>query len=159
MPFQLLTCNGRPWKVSPEAFSFPESKLDKLTHGFAGSSVVRNLPAMQETPVGSLGLEDPLGEVLVAQSCPTLCNPMDCPVHGISQARILEWVALRKMLPTEGSNLGLPHCRQILYHLSLQGSPWRRKWQPAPGFLPGQLQGQRSLAGYSSWGSQRVRYD
>jgi len=29
-------------------------------------------------------------EVKVAQSCPTLCNPMDCTVHGILQARILE---------------------------------------------------------------------
>ena len=25
--------------------------------------------------------------------CPTLCDPMDCTVHGILQARILEWVA------------------------------------------------------------------
>ena len=38
-------------------------------------------------------------EVKVAQSCPTLCNPMDCglpgsSVHGILQARILEWVAV-----------------------------------------------------------------
>ena len=37
-------------------------------------------------------------EVLVAQSCPALCNPMDrsppgSSVHGIPQARILEWVA------------------------------------------------------------------
>ena len=31
--------------------------------------------------------------VEVAQLCPTLCNPMDCTVHGILQARILEWVA------------------------------------------------------------------
>ena len=35
----------------------------------------------------------------VAQSCPTLCHPMDCSlpgysVHGIFQARILEWVAI-----------------------------------------------------------------
>ena len=34
----------------------------------------------------------------VAQLCPTLCNPMDCSlpgssVHGIFQARVLEWVA------------------------------------------------------------------
>ena len=29
----------------------------------------------------------------VAQSCPTLCDPMDYPVHGTLQARILEWVA------------------------------------------------------------------
>ena len=31
-------------------------------------------------------------KVKVAQSCPTLCDPMDCRVHGILQARILEWV-------------------------------------------------------------------
>ena len=37
--------------------------------------------------------------VLVAQLCPTLCDPMDCSspgfsVHGILQAKILEWVAI-----------------------------------------------------------------
>ena len=31
-------------------------------------------------------------EVKVAQSCLTLCDPMDSIVHGILQARILEWV-------------------------------------------------------------------
>ena len=29
----------------------------------------------------------------VAQSCPTLCDPMDYMVHGMLQARILQWVA------------------------------------------------------------------
>ena len=38
-------------------------------------------------------------KVLVAQSCPTLCDPMHCSppgssVHGIFQVRILEWVAI-----------------------------------------------------------------
>ena len=33
-------------------------------------------------------------EVKVAQSCLTLCDPMDYIVHGILQARILEWVAI-----------------------------------------------------------------
>ena len=33
-------------------------------------------------------------KVLVAQSCLTLCDPMDCTVHGILQARTLEWVAI-----------------------------------------------------------------
>ena len=38
-------------------------------------------------------------KVLISQSCLTLCDPMDCSppgssVHGISQARILEWVAI-----------------------------------------------------------------
>ena len=37
--------------------------------------------------------------VLLAQSCPTLCNPVDCSppgssVRGIFQARLLEWVAM-----------------------------------------------------------------
>ena len=31
-------------------------------------------------------------------------------------------------------------------------NPWRRKWQPAPVFLPGEPHGQRSLTSYSPWG-------
>ena len=38
-------------------------------------------------------------KVLVTQQCPTLCNPMDCSppgsfVHGLLQARILEWTVI-----------------------------------------------------------------
>ena len=65
---------------------------------------------------------------LVTQSCPTLCNPLDCSppgssVHGILQERILEWIAIsssRGILPTQGLNLSLLcflYCRQILYLL------------------------------------------
>ena len=32
--------------------------------------------------------------------------------------------------------------------LGLGRSPWKRKWQPNPVFLPGEFHGQRSLAGY-----------
>ena len=60
---------------------------------------------------------------LVIQSCLTLCDPMDChppdsSVHGISQARVLEWVAiilLQGIFPTQGSNPCLLHCRRILH--------------------------------------------
>ena len=46
-------------------------------------------------------------------------------------------------------------CRRCL----IPGScPWRRAWQPTPVFLLAEFQGQRSLAGYSSWGL-RVRHD
>ena len=34
--------------------------------------------------------------------------------------------------------------------------PWRRKWQPAPIFLPGKSQGQRSLVDYSLWGHKEL---
>ena len=37
--------------------------------------------------------------------------------------------------------------------------PWRRAWQPIPVFLPVESHRQRSLAGYSPWGSQRVVHD
>ena len=45
--------------------------------------------------------------VLVAQSCPTLCDPMDCglpgsSVRGILQARILEWI----VIPFSNANNG-----------------------------------------------------
>ena len=37
--------------------------------------------------------------------------------------------------------------------------PWGRKWQPIPVFLTGKSHGQRSLAGYSSGGCKRIRYN
>ena len=37
--------------------------------------------------------------------------------------------------------------------------PWRRKWQPSPAFLPGELQGQRSPASCSPWGCKRVGHN
>ena len=70
------------------------------------------------------------GEVLLARSCSTICDPVDysrpgSSVHRIFQTRILEWVAIsfsRRSSQTQGSNLGLLHCKQILYHLSHQRS-------------------------------------
>ena len=54
-------------------------------------------------------------EVKVAQSCPVLCDPMDYTVHGIFQATGVGSLSLLQgILPTQGSNPGLPHCRQIL---------------------------------------------
>ena len=77
-----------------------------------------------------------LSEVKVTQSCLTLCDPMDYTVHGILQARILEWVAFPfskgssqpkdpnpGIFPTQGWNSGLLHCGPILYQLSHKGSP------------------------------------
>ena len=49
------------------------------------------------------------------------CSPPSSSVHGILQARILEWVAIlfsRGIFLTQGSNPGLLNCRQIHYHLS-----------------------------------------
>ena len=65
----------------------------------------------------------------VAQSCLTLCYPMDCNppgsfVHRDSLGKITGVAChalLQRIFLTQGSNLGLLHCRQFLYHLSHQG--------------------------------------
>ena len=69
--------------------------------------------------------------VLVTQLCLTLCHPMECSppgpsVHGLLQARVMEWVAIpfsRGSSLIQGLNLGLPHYRQIFYHQSHLGFP------------------------------------
>ena len=76
--------------------------------------------------------------VLVTQSCLTLCDPIDystwgSSVRGIPQARLLEWVAiLQGIFPIQGSNPGLLHCRQIIFHLSHQRSPTFSQGSPSP---------------------------
>ena len=77
---------------------------------------------------------------LVAQLCPTLCDPMGCSppgssVHGILRARILEWVAMPSSMGSSqprNQNLGLLHCRWILYCLSHEGSPRTLVWVTYP---------------------------
>ena len=118
----------------------------------------------QNTGVGSLSLLqgifptqgwNPGLHSEVAQSYPTLCDPMDCSlpgfsVHGIfGFSRQEYWSGLPfpspGIFPTQGSNPGVLHCRQTLYPLSHQGSPasireaqeyWSEYPIPSPGDLP-----------------------
>ena len=68
---------------------------------------------------------------LVTQLCPTLCDPMDCSppgsfVHEDSPDKNTQvgcHALLQGIFPIQGSNLGLPHYRWILYHQSHQRSP------------------------------------
>ena len=67
---------------------------------------------------------------LVAQLCPTLCDPVECnppgsPVHGDFPGKNTGVgcpALLQGIFPIQGSNPGLLHCRRILYGLSYQGS-------------------------------------
>ena len=67
-----------------------------LFHKQAQSLAQRANAEKNGTRVHSAGVKV---KVLVTQSCLTLCDPVDCnppgsSVHGILQARILEWVAM-----------------------------------------------------------------
>ena len=64
-------------------------------------------------------------KVKVAQSCPTLCDPVDYTADGILQAGITgvgSHSLLQGIFPTQGSNPDLPPCRWILY-AEPQGKP------------------------------------
>ena len=72
--------------------------------------------------------------VKVAQSCPTLCNPMEySPWNspdqntGVGSLSLLQGIFL-----TQGSNPGIPHCRQILYQLNHKGHPRILEWVAYP---------------------------
>ena len=76
-----------------------------------------------------------LGSCSVAKSSPTLCNPMDSSppgtsVYGIYPGKntgVCCHSLLQGIFPTQRLNLGLLHCRQILYQLSHQASPQTRQ--------------------------------
>ena len=65
---------------------------------------------------------------LVAQTCPTLCDPTGYSLPG-KNTGVGCHAKLQGICPTQGSNPGLPLCRQILYCLSHQGSPklWEKQ--------------------------------
>ena len=47
-------------------------------------------------------------------------------------------------------------CQRCRFNPWVGKISWRRKWQPAPIFLPGESHGQRSLVGYSPWGRKKL---
>ena len=77
---------------------------------------------------------------LVTQSCPTLCEPMDCSppgssVHGDSLGQntgVGSLSLLQGIYPTQGWKPGLPHCRRILYQVSHQRNPRIPEWVAYP---------------------------
>ena len=51
----------------------------------------------------------------------------------------------------------LLQCRRLRFNPWVRKSPWRRKWQPTPVFLPGEFHGQRSLASYHGIAKSQTR--
>ena len=131
-------------------------------------------------PGGASGKEVKWSEVKwseVTQLCPTLCDSMDSSlwgssVHGIFQARVLEWIAISfsresslprnrtqvsriagRRLPSEPpTTCQFRRPKRHRLDLWVRKIPWRRAWQPTAVFLPGESHGQRSLVGYGPLG-------
>ena len=64
--------------------------------------------------------------VKVTQLCPTLCDPRFlCPWDFLfKNSGVGCHFLLQRIFLTQGLNPGHPHCRQTVYSLSYQGSPW-----------------------------------
>ena len=136
-----------------------------LSHGLRAAPRVINQRRRQKKVHRQRNQDADSRQVLVARSCPTRCNPMDCSppgssVHGILQARILKWQPVPSPgdLPDPGIEPGLPHGRQILYHLShlvasTEGSPafvrgserLEGMWEVAPGSAASDMKVTREL--------------
>ena len=132
----------RSWKIPWRRMRLLLSRFSRVqlcaTPSMAAHQAPLSLGLSRQEHWSGLPFPSPVheSESEVAQVCPTLCNPMDCSppgssVHGIFQARVLEWGAI-----------------------AFSG---RRIWQPIPVFLPGKSHGQRSLVGCSPRGRKRVR--
>ena len=102
-----------------------------LQRVFLTQGVNLHLLSLLHWQLGSL----PLALPVCAQSLGhvRLCDPVDCgppgsSVHVDSPGKNTGWgchILLQGIIPIQGSNPGLPHCRWILYHLSHQGNTTR----------------------------------
>ena len=82
-----------------------------------------------------------------AQSCPTLCNPMDCcppgsSIHGVLQARMLKWVVMQSSRgasrPKDWTRISLVccTCRRVLCHCTTWEAPQSYRRPPSFGCPP-----------------------
>ena len=125
-------------------------------------------------------------KVKATQSCLILCNPMDYTYSpwkspGQSTGVVAFPFSRGWIFPTQGSNPGLPQCRQIIYQLSNKGSPrilegvaypfssrssWPRNWtgvsfiagDSLPAELPGEKKKKRQLKKIKSGWATSLEY-
>ena len=122
-----------------------------LSIGFSRQEYWSGLPCPLPGDLPNSGIET-RSPTLQADSLPS--KPPGKPKNtGVGSCSLSQ-----RIFPTQGSSLNLPHFREILYHLSHQGSPgkkyqkprfnswigkipWRTEWRPSSVFLPGKYHG------------------
>ena len=83
---------------------------------------------------------------------------MDCIVHGVakSQTQLSNFHSLTLSASGKESACQCRRRKKHEFDTWVRKILWRRKWQPTPVFLPGELHGQRSLVSYSSLGLKEL---
>ena len=135
--FQALDRRRWPWPLCPAQHRSRATRLSLGTAAFGPGWLVATRGVLGTVPclAASLASHPPdASACLVAQSCPTLCDPMDCSppgssVHWILQARILEWVAVPSCRGSSqpGIKLASPMSPTVagrFFTTGHLGSPW-----------------------------------
>ena len=127
--FQALSCPSHPspplspWHPTRRlpARQCAQHRSEARVCHHSGDLSLKSVPAQSSEGPGTVapGRVSKV-KVKVAQSCPTLCDPMDCTVHGILQARVLEGAAIPS---SRGSSQPRDQCNwTVKYTLSFRDS-------------------------------------
>ena len=127
------------WVISHHSHEQKADRPGQLGTSFATSV----LSGLKERPVG-------------VQSCPIPEKPND-PSFKLKSKYVSMASQVALVVKNLPANAG--DARDTSLIPGLGRSPGKGNGQPTPEFLPGKCHGQRSLAGYSPWGSQRVGHD
>ena len=113
-------------KGYPLQYSGPENSMDCIVHGVERSHIRLSNFHLLATSSSVQFSRSVVSDSFVNHA---LYSPWNSPGQntGVGSLSLLQGI-----FPTQGSNPGLPHCRQILYQLSHKGSPKIQEWVAYP---------------------------
>ena len=79
---------------------------------------------------------------------------LESPAHKVGPWLVPGNLDLRSFPGGSDSKESVCNAEELGLIPESERSPWRRKWQPTPVFLPGEFYGHRNLEGYSPWGQK-----
>ena len=146
-----------PWPTGPSCLAFTQSKVTQSIVSKTVGHFICELSPLLFYPLtitfaqwnDSLQVFHPLPGQWVSPRAGSGCCPR-CWDIQLLEARIRRALSPTYIFFPGGAGGKEPACQcRRQFNPWVRKIPWRRKWPPAPVFLPGEFQGQRSLVGYS----------
>ena len=134
-----------------KAYYFSEIAVSKVTYGPLVSKPKYSLKFLSIWPVLAL---DWIHNSLVSKHFPPLLT-----YWCYFLLYLLLWLWGHSWIYVILSLVSCLQCGRPRFNPRVRNILWRRKWQPTPVLLPGKSHAQRSVVGYSPWGSQRVGHN
>ena len=125
-------------------------------HGTSKGPGVAVAPARERPPRPPHGVTSTWGSLALVGASEGECGRGHKPRQRL-EGRGPAWeLGLPRWLSGKGPTRQRRSWRRPGFNPWVGKTPWRRKWQSTPVFLPGKSHRQRSLVGYSPWGHKRV---